>query len=54
MGLLNRRAFPFLFGGTFIEGRKRPSRPVPSAVFPFLFGGTFIEGTAVFCGLGLI
>ena len=40
-----RREFPFLFGGTFIEGgldrdRDRLKRPG----FPFLFGGTFIEG----------
>ena len=36
--------FPFLFGGTFIEGLPvdltRPNVPT----FPFLFGGTFIEG----------
>ena len=38
--------FPFLFGGTFIEGLQRmlklQKEPMP---FPFLFGGTFIEGT---------
>ena len=37
--------FPFLFGGTFIEGLRphpEPSRRSPK--FPFLFGGTFIEG----------
>ena len=28
--------FPFLFGGTFIEGEH-------GEIFPFLFGGTFIE-----------
>ena len=37
-------AFPFLFGGTFIEAPRIPlvlsSNPQP---FPFLFGGTFIE-----------
>ena len=37
--------FPFLFGGTFIEGYRRLYRLRPcSSVFPFLFGGTFIEG----------
>ena len=37
--------FPFLFGGTFIEGNAAPpARPLRRA-FPFLFGGTFIEGT---------
>ena len=36
--------FPFLFGGTFIEGRRRGSAAVPKYSFPFLFGGTFIEG----------
>ena len=41
-------AFPFLFGGTFIEGffggwlRRWILR------FPFLFGGTFIEGAEYF------
>ena len=36
--------FPFLFGGTFIEGHSplMPRRPL--VTFPFLFGGTFIEG----------
>ena len=36
--------FPFLFGGTFIEGigTGRSSRTLLR--FPFLFGGTFIEG----------
>ena len=39
------RTFPFLFGGTFIEGAPEAPAPVkPSAQFPFLFGGTFIEG----------
>ena len=38
-------AFPFLFGGTFIEGRDvvDATRGVREK-FPFLFGGTFIEG----------
>ena len=36
--------FPFLFGGTFIEGCV-PCRVVMMRPgFPFLFGGTFIEG----------
>ena len=37
--------FPFLFGGTFIEGRAFPV-PIQTQFkkFPFLFGGTFIEG----------
>ena len=42
-------AFPFLFGGTFIEAktswRKRPT----NAKFPFLFGGTFIEALHWLC-----
>ena len=40
-------AFPFLFGGTFIEGRDvvDATRGVREK-FPFLFGGTFIEGYA--------
>ena len=39
------RRFPFLFGGTFIEGGFTvPSRP-GGFEFPFLFGGTFIEGS---------
>ena len=37
--------FPFLFGGTFIEGRKNTDRHLANRrQFPFLFGGTFIEG----------
>ena len=36
--------FPFLFGGTFIEGQQRGASPVLALPFPFLFGGTFIEG----------
>ena len=39
--------FPFLFGGTFIEGTSKPRRGRPRAPFPFLFGGTFIEGFEV-------
>ena len=35
--------FPFLFGGTFIEGGWC-GRSVVAQEFPFLFGGTFIEG----------
>ena len=36
--------FPFLFGGTFIEGISRTTVSTKRAKFPFLFGGTFIEG----------
>ena len=37
--------FPFLFGGTFIEGiEAHPDIPAVE-LFPFLFGGTFIEGS---------
>ena len=39
-----RHAFPFLFGGTFIEGLALWFREGRGLVFPFLFGGTFIEG----------
>ena len=37
-------AFPFLFGGTFIEGPPNIEVESVTAQFPFLFGGTFIEG----------
>ena len=40
------RPFPFLFGGTFIEGFDGPIDSRCSPLFPFLFGGTFIEGTS--------
>ena len=44
-GLLDvHRRFPFLFGGTFIEGQQQNTTTRRSAAFPFLFGGTFIEG----------
>ena len=36
--------FPFLFGGTFIEGSSTQATWPYSPIFPFLFGGTFIEG----------
>ena len=36
--------FPFLFGGTFIEGTVSCFQGRRGAAFPFLFGGTFIEG----------
>ena len=36
--------FPFLFGGTFIEGPYTSCRHNLHQPFPFLFGGTFIEG----------
>ena len=39
--------FPFLFGGTFIEGWIATTfKPLPKT-FPFLFGGTFIEGNVL-------
>ena len=37
-------AFPFLFGGTFIEGALLTLQGGIILRFPFLFGGTFIEG----------
>ena len=37
-------SFPFLFGGTFIEGPKNTPKSTETSGFPFLFGGTFIEG----------
>ena len=36
-------AFPFLFGGTFIEACLIWSTSYLAPGFPFLFGGTFIE-----------
>ena len=36
--------FPFLFGGTFIEGAENFKELEAVVEFPFLFGGTFIEG----------
>ena len=36
--------FPFLFGGTFIEGCQMVQDTSLTLKFPFLFGGTFIEG----------
>ena len=36
--------FPFLFGGTFIEGWLSEALRQVRYTFPFLFGGTFIEG----------
>ena len=36
--------FPFLFGGTFIEGYIACIPMILFLGFPFLFGGTFIEG----------
>ena len=44
-----RPLFPFLFGGTFIEGQRHISNQRIDQLFPFLFGGTFIEGVS--CGL---
>ena len=37
-------AFPFLFGGTFIEGLRTWRVHGGGGQFPFLLGGTFIEG----------
>ncbi len=37
--------FPFLFGGTFIEGAINREVHGVTFSFPFLFGGTFIEGS---------
>ena len=42
--LPGRSGFPFLFGGTFIEGPERGAGTTAAPRFPFLFGGTFIEG----------
>ena len=39
--------FPFLFGGTFIEGFKIHPNTFRTLAFPFLFGGTFIEGAGL-------
>ena len=39
------RKFPFLFGGTFIEGFVGITEERFTIGFPFLFGGTFIEGS---------
>ena len=39
-----RQSFPFLFGGTFIEGSPLRQATGNPGAFPFLFGGTFIEG----------
>ena len=41
---LDAARFPFLFGGTFIEGTRYLAAQHPQHRFPFLFGGTFIEG----------
>ena len=43
-------SFPFLFGGTFIEGPQNPPQSTETSGFPFLFGGTFIEGRRRVCG----
>ena len=45
--MLNLRAFPFLFGGTFIEAHSTNLRHDLDEVFPFLFGGTFIEAASL-------
>ena len=43
--LPNPDGFPFLFGGTFIEGGRACAHQSKTTEFPFLFGGTFIEGS---------
>ena len=48
VGRERARLFPFLFGGTFIEGPKATPKNTVSGSFPFLFGGTFIEGSECF------
>ena len=47
-----RVAFPFLFGGTFIEAGQIVGYARVSSDFPFLFGGTFIEALANHPGTG--
>ena len=42
-----RQKFPFLFGGTFIEGFRCYTTQPLGLQFPFLFGGTFIEGPKI-------
>ena len=44
MAELQSYGFPFLFGGTFIEGFGLLTNEQAGVIFPFLFGGTFIEG----------
>ena len=46
-------AFPFLFGGTFIEGKIAHDACWKKTLFPFLFGGTFIEGHPLLLSLAL-
>ena len=47
------RRFPFLFGGTFIEGGFNACDIPKDPEFPFLFGGTFIEGALSAAGAGV-
>ena len=47
------QAFPFLFEGTFIEGRSGSVPPRRDQAFPFLFEGTFIEGVTIGPGLAI-
>ena len=44
VGTVDGDGFPFLFGGTFIEGKETRVLADRVTTFPFLFGGTFIEG----------
>ena len=46
VGIICISQFPFLFGGTFIEGIRMAMQKERRRGFPFLFGGTFIEGGA--------
>ena len=46
--------FPFLFGGTFIEGDVSKASTFAQYTFPFLFGGTFIEGLCTLPKLGAV
>ena len=47
LGIQESPKFPFLFGGTFIEGTAEQCSDFLGVRFPFLFGGTFIEGRRV-------
>ena len=40
-------AFPFLFGGAFIEAHSPAGEQMKPSRFPFLFGGAFIEAEKV-------
>ena len=40
-------AFPFLFGGAFIEADTLSCQRLQQTRFPFLFGGAFIEASSM-------